>query len=124
LQIPADRRGSKFFPRIADDSGISMKRSLDEFKYRRQLATNRREYGVAHRRLRRRFAADVAAGTAKCAHCGELIEPGSLWDLAHDDADRRLYLGPSHAGCNRGELHRNKSRASGEPVRSGPLVGR
>jgi len=26
---------------------------------------------------------------------------GRLWDLGHDDYDRRLYLGPEHRRCNR-----------------------
>jgi hypothetical protein len=27
--------------------------------------------------------------------------PWQAWDLDHHDTDRRLYLGPSHASCNR-----------------------
>jgi hypothetical protein len=49
--------------------------------------------------MRARFAPLVAAGKAKCARCGEAIEPGSEWALDHRD-DGRGYLGPSHASCN------------------------
>jgi len=50
------------------------------------------------------------AGTARCALCGELIEPGSLWYLAHDDLDRSVYLGPADASVNRGEPGNKTSR--------------
>jgi hypothetical protein len=47
----------------------------------------------AHKVMRRRLA-PVATGTVECAHCGELIEPGSPWQLDHRD-DGRGWLGPS-----------------------------
>ena len=59
-----------------------------------------RGYGADHRRDRRSWAPAVAAGTVRCARCGELIVPGEAWDLDHTD-DRGGYLGPSHARCNR-----------------------
>ena len=37
----------------------------------------------------------VAGGLATCARCGETIEPGTAWDLGHDDLDRRSTRGPS-----------------------------
>ena len=43
----------------------------------------------------------VAAGIAKCARCGELIEPGAAWDLGHDDVYPELHSGPEHTRCNR-----------------------
>jgi hypothetical protein len=64
-------------------------------------STKSRGYGVAHQRLRRRFALQVAAGGVSCARCGLLIEPGEPWDLGHDDDDRRFYSGPEHRRCNR-----------------------
>jgi hypothetical protein len=33
--------------------------------------------------------------------CGELIEPGTPWDLGHVDGDRTRYAGPEHRYCNR-----------------------
>jgi hypothetical protein len=53
------------------------------------------------------FAPMVAAGVVNCARCGEPIEPGTLWDLGHDDHDPRVHTGPEHASCNRGAPHRN-----------------
>jgi hypothetical protein len=51
----------------------------------------------------------VAAGVARCARCGELIEPGSSWDLGHDDVDPSVWSGAEHAACNRGAPGRNKT---------------
>ena len=69
-------------------------------KTRKKLRS--RKYGLAiHRRTRKEFAPMVAAGLVNCARCGELIEPGTPWDLGHDDRDPSLYSGPEHAYCNR-----------------------
>jgi hypothetical protein len=53
--------------------------------------------------MRKRWAPMVRAGKVKCARCHQLIKPGELWDLDHDDEDpsQRRYLGPSHRRCNR-----------------------
>ena len=60
-----------------------------------------RGYGWwAHRTRRAAIAPLVAAGKAICASCGKRILPGESWDLGHTD-DRRGYLGPEHARCNR-----------------------
>lgn len=61
----------------------------------------RRGYGPAHRRLRAQWAPRVAAGDVPCHRCGTLIEPGTRWDLGHDDDDRTRYTGPEHENCNR-----------------------
>lgn len=64
-------------------------------------STIERGYGPEHRRERRRWAGQVALGNVACARCGRLIEPGTPWDLGHDDHDRTRYQGPEHARCNR-----------------------
>ena len=39
----------------------------------------------------------VNAGMVRCARCGEQIEPGTPWDLAHvDGTERKVYSGPEH----------------------------
>lgn len=63
-------------------------------------STTARGYGHMHQQRRKQWALRVASGTVVCARCGELIEPGEPWDLDHA-VDRRVYLGPSHARCNR-----------------------
>ena len=69
-----------------------------------------RKYGVmAHRRVRYELREVVASGTARCARCGELIEPGSKWDVGHDDYHPQYISGPEHASCNRGAPHRNNT---------------
>jgi hypothetical protein len=95
----------------ADTADRSRSLRIETAKQRRQrLVKNRRQlerYNRKHREVRASFAPLVAAGLAKCARCGELIEPGSLWDMGHDDRDPSIYSGPEHAGCNRGAPHRN-----------------
>lgn len=75
---------------------------------------HQRLYGVSHRRLRAQLAGVVAAGGAKCSRCGELIAPGSPWDLDHDDHDKSRYLGPAHRVCNRSTEPRKRGRTSRE----------
>lgn len=62
--------------------------------------TTQRGYGAHHQALRRQYEPKVAAGTADCPYCGGPIVAGEAWDLARA-ADRRHYLGPAHAKCNR-----------------------
>ena len=77
-------------------------------KTRKRLRS--RKYNLAsHRRTRKAWTPLVAAGLVDCARCGELIEPGTPWDLGHDDRDPSLYSGPEHAYCNRTAPHRNNT---------------
>jgi hypothetical protein len=61
-----------------------------------------RGYGAAHVRLRKIWDIRVQRGGVNCARCGRLIEPGTPWDLGHDDHDRTIYSGAEHRKCNRG----------------------
>ena len=80
---------------------------------RQRGASSQRGYGPDHRRLRQQLAPIVAAGQAICARCGKRIQPGQPWDLDHSDHDRRRYIGPSHAACNRQtSLHRHEDRCA------------
>ena len=54
---------------------------------------------MAHKAMRRRLDPVVQTGTVTCARCGELIEPGSKWQLDHRNGGRG-WLGPSHQRCN------------------------
>jgi hypothetical protein len=74
--------------------------------------TRLRGYGPRHVALRARWAPLVDRGEVLCARCGVLIDPGTPWDLGHDDDDRSRYNGPEHARCNRGAPRRigGKSR--------------
>jgi len=70
-------------------------------------------YGVAHQAARKRWGRLVRQGRVSCARCGQLIAPGSTWELDHAD-DGHGYLGPSHRRCNRaaGAVKTNVARAS------------
>lgn len=59
------------------------------------------EYGYRHRQLRAQWKQRVDAGEVTCWRCGQLVQPGSAWDLGHDDEDRTKYRGPEHTACNR-----------------------
>jgi hypothetical protein len=68
-------------------------------------STAARGYGNHHQQHRAQWRPYVDALQVNCARCGKLIVPdpmqaGDGWDLDHDD-ERRTYLGPSHASCNR-----------------------
>ena len=81
------------------------------------------QYGARHRLTRRLAAPFVASGVVRCARgaecrfaewvagelVGGIIEPGSPWDLGHDDHRPWLHRGPEHASCNRGAPHRNQT---------------
>ena len=64
-----------------------------------------RGYDTTHQRERRHTATLIAQAHAAghpilCTRCRQPITPTDAWDLDHAD-DRRHYLGPAHASCNR-----------------------
>jgi len=78
-----------------------------------KLSPEQRGHGQAHRTRRRGIAPMVEAGLARCARCGELIEPGSPWDLGHvDGSERKLISGPEHRSCNRATSTHRARRVS------------
>lgn len=79
-------------------------------------STTERDYGHPHQSLRRREDRRVQAGGVLCARCGLPIEPGTPWDLGHDDADRSRYTGPEHAACNRATKTRGGVAPLARPV--------
>jgi hypothetical protein len=78
-------------------------------KARMRSTTVARGYGGTHQRTRASWEPIVATGRVTCPRCGELIRPGSPWDLGHSD-DRTRYSGPEHAACNRGATARFRLR--------------
>lgn len=58
-----------------------------------------RRYGHEHQQLRARWSPKVNRGLVDCARCRKPIEPGTAWDLGHDDGGG--WHGPEHAWCNR-----------------------
>jgi hypothetical protein len=63
--------------------------------------TTQRGYGAQHQAERKRWSPLVDAGLVICWRCNTLIQPGTHWDLGHDDHDRTRYQGPEHRRCNR-----------------------
>jgi hypothetical protein len=69
--------------------------------YSDRRSQRRSEYdSPQHRKTRARLKPYVEAGLINCARCGQRINPREPWDLDHSD-DRAMYLGASHARCNR-----------------------
>lgn len=87
--------------------------------------STQRGYGYAHQRKRRQAKRQVDAGLAHCWRCiaegkskaEAWIEPGSEWDLGHDDQDRSVYRGPEHARCNRRSMAKGRATARAMPSR-------
>ncbi len=79
---------------------------------RRHLSNEQRGYGVSHTRLRERLLPVVAAGLAVCPYCGNKIV--GQWDLGHSD-DRRSWIGPTCATCNRREAGLKTARLRSQP---------
>src|SRR5262252_5359398 len=69
-------------------------------------ATTRPRYDREHNLRRARVAELVLAGGARCARCGDLIQPGEAWDMGHVDGDPHRYSGPEHRRCNRATASR------------------
>jgi hypothetical protein len=74
------------------------------------LSVSFNPYGHLHQLRRRGIAPLVEAGLARCARCGELIEPGTPWDLGHiDGTNYELCSGSEHRRCNRAtETHKRR----------------
>jgi hypothetical protein len=83
---------------------------------KKKRTTSQRGYGSAHAAVRARVASQVASATARCTRCGAAIGKHDAWDLDHRD-DRRGWLGPAHASCNRsaGAL-KNRRKPEQEPL--------
>jgi hypothetical protein len=61
---------------------------------------SRRGYGGAHKAIREQYRKAIDANqVVLCARCRRRILPGQKFHLDHS-ADRRSYLGVSHARCN------------------------
>ena len=74
---------------------------LREYEGRRGAPTQR-GYGREYRTQRLEWAARIEAGErVTCWRCGHPIQPGTAWDLGHDDLDRAKINGPEHRRCNR-----------------------
>lgn len=91
---------------------------------------HRAKYGPVHQAARLAWAPRVEAGTVACWRCGELIVPGTPWDLGHvDDVVLASRLGlelgerrPEHQDHNRSAAASKVVviRQSWPPVGGGP----
>ena len=89
-----------------------------EYQYAKAASPEHGGYGPKHRAERKRVDLVVQQGVAYCMRCDELIEPGTAWDLGHND-DRTLWTGPEHASCNRADgAHKTNAKRRGERVTS------
>lgn len=89
-----------------------------------RASTTERGYGADHRRTRDDWAPLVNAGLVTCWRCSKLIQPGSPWDLGHDDEDRTIYRGPEHPRCNRRAGAKSPKRKHGATWRPRPPLFR
>jgi hypothetical protein len=81
-----------------------------------------RGYNAAHQRERARLTPLIDNGQGYCAQpiCLEpirWIEPGTLWDLGHDDT-QTTWIGPTHRRCNRADgAHKAALTITGDRLR-------
>jgi hypothetical protein len=90
-------------PTSADTQRSARQRQASDQAGQRQVSQGKtvaRGYGAEHKRLRRRWAREVAEGEVRCSRCRGVIWADEPWDLDHTP-DRTGYLGPSHRHCNR-----------------------
>jgi hypothetical protein len=87
---------------------------------RRLAKTAARGYGSKHQRLRAQYQRRMDQGERfNCARCDQPIQPGTPWDLGHDDHDRSIYRGPEHRGrgCPQGGNRATSGRKKTTPRR-------
>jgi hypothetical protein len=80
---------------------------------------------VQHKALRRKWAAVIATGHGRCVEpiclmTSRWIEPGSAWDVPHNEDGVTYRDGPAHAKCNRAEgaTRGNRKRSGRHSSRS------
>ena len=77
-----------------DDAASEVKAGQTVTSKERKRLRNRKYGQARHRRTRKALVPVVAAGGVNCVRCGEPIEPGTPWDLGHDDRDPSVQLWP------------------------------
>lgn len=91
---------AKRCPRLIPNTARYCTEHATAYEARRGTPTMR-GYGAEHKRLRAQWQTRITRGDLiPCSRCGHPITPGQPWDLDHAD-NRRAYLGPAHARCNR-----------------------
>jgi hypothetical protein len=81
-----------------------------------QQTTAQRGYGWQHRKASEQARANLVPGTP-CIRCGKPMWPDQKLHLDHDDYDRTITRGLSHASCNiaaRNRLWLSRNRPSAQ----------
>ena len=88
--------------------------------------TEAERYGSDYQKTRAQWKIKVDRGEVYCARCGKWIQPGTPWDLGHDDADRNTIRGPEHRACNRATAtHKAQRRRRWQrPIEQPPRTSR
>lgn len=83
-----------------------------------------RGYDASHKRERERWKPLVESGQVKCWRCRQWIQPGTHWQLGHDDRDRTIWRGPEHRHCNLSAAAKlgNAGRVTGPVFSSRPRI--